>query len=51
VRLADEQVAALEKASAIELGFPHDMLARPLARSVVFGDITLEGLEGLEPAS
>jgi aryl-alcohol dehydrogenase-like predicted oxidoreductase len=48
VRLADEQVAALEKASAIELGFPHDLLARPLARSVVFGDITLEGLE---PAS
>jgi aryl-alcohol dehydrogenase-like predicted oxidoreductase len=48
VRLADEQVAALEKASAIELGFPHDLLARPLARSVVFGDITLEGHE---PAS
>jgi aryl-alcohol dehydrogenase-like predicted oxidoreductase len=48
VRLTDAQVDALEQASAIELGFPHDLLARPMARSVVFGDITLEGLE---PAS
>jgi aryl-alcohol dehydrogenase-like predicted oxidoreductase len=42
VRFTDAQVAALEKVSAIELGFPHDMLARPMTRSVVFGDIALE---------
>jgi aryl-alcohol dehydrogenase-like predicted oxidoreductase len=48
VRLTDEQVSALERVSAIELGFPHDLLARPMARSVVFGDISLEELE---PAS
>jgi aryl-alcohol dehydrogenase-like predicted oxidoreductase len=42
VRFTDTQVAVLEQASAIELGFPHDMLARPMTRAVMFGDIALE---------
>jgi aryl-alcohol dehydrogenase-like predicted oxidoreductase len=42
VRFTDAQVAALEEASAVELGFPHDMLARPMTRRVVFGDVKLE---------
>jgi hypothetical protein len=32
---------ALEEASAIELGFPHDFLARPMTRSVMFGDVKI----------
>ena len=42
VELSDSQVAALEKVSAIELGFPHDFLARPMTRSVTMGGVTLE---------
>lgn len=34
--------ARLEEASAIELGFPHDFLQRPLTRSVMFGNVKLE---------
>jgi aryl-alcohol dehydrogenase-like predicted oxidoreductase len=37
--LTEEQRARLEAVSAIELGFPHDFLARPLTRSVMFGGI------------
>nr|WP_225953657.1 aldo/keto reductase [Kibdelosporangium phytohabitans] len=37
-----DHVAALEKASAIELGFPHDFVDLPLPRSVVFGDLTVQ---------
>jgi aryl-alcohol dehydrogenase-like predicted oxidoreductase len=52
VRFTAEQAAALEQASAIELGFPHDLLARPMTRSVVFGDITLEkSQQKSQPAS
>ncbi|WP_194837475.1 aldo/keto reductase [Nocardia sp. XZ_19_369] len=36
------QLARLEQASAIELGFPHDMLARPMTRGVVSGDLKIE---------
>ncbi|CAM4280895.1 aldo/keto reductase [Nocardia ninae] len=36
------QLARLERASAIELGFPHDMLARPMTRGVVSGDLKIE---------
>jgi aryl-alcohol dehydrogenase-like predicted oxidoreductase len=36
VALSEEQRSRLEAASAIELGFPHDFLARPLTRSVMF---------------
>jgi aryl-alcohol dehydrogenase-like predicted oxidoreductase len=48
VRFTDAQAAALEDASAVELGFPHDLLTRPMTRSVVFGDVTIEGVR---PAS
>ncbi len=41
VRLTPEQVARLDAASAVELGFPHDFLAMPMTRNVMFGDIQL----------
>ncbi|XXX73211.1 aldo/keto reductase [Sorangium sp. So ce134] len=41
VRLTDGQRARLDQASAVELGFPHDFLARPLTRSVVSGDVKI----------
>ncbi|KYF90851.1 aldo/keto reductase [Sorangium cellulosum] len=41
VRLTDDQRARLDRASAVELGFPHDFLARPLTRSVVSGDVKI----------
>ncbi|WP_437730778.1 aldo/keto reductase [Sorangium sp. So ce1335] len=41
VRLTDGQRARLERASAVELGFPHDFLARPMTRSVMFGDVKI----------
>jgi aryl-alcohol dehydrogenase-like predicted oxidoreductase len=41
VRLTDEQRARLDKSSAIELGFPHEFLARPLTRNVMFGDVKI----------
>ncbi|GAA5073030.1 aldo/keto reductase [Nocardia iowensis] len=36
------QLARLAQVSAIELGFPHDMLARPMTRGVVSGDLKIE---------
>ncbi|MFF3226298.1 aldo/keto reductase [Nocardia suismassiliense] len=42
VEFDPEQLARLEQASAIELGFPHDMLARPMTRGVVSGDLKIE---------
>lgn len=42
VSLNDHQRDALEKASAIDLGFPHDLLNRPRTRGHVFGDTRLE---------
>jgi aryl-alcohol dehydrogenase-like predicted oxidoreductase len=44
VAFSDAQRAQLDAASAIELGFPHDFLQRPLTRSVVFGGVTIEGV-------
>jgi aryl-alcohol dehydrogenase-like predicted oxidoreductase len=41
VVLTDAQRARLEEASAIDLGFPHEFLDRPLTRSVVFGQVTI----------
>ncbi|MFD0326426.1 hypothetical protein [Lysobacter gummosus] len=35
---SDEQRARLDRASAIEPGFPHDFMAMPLVHSVVFGE-------------
>jgi aryl-alcohol dehydrogenase-like predicted oxidoreductase len=42
VRIPDDALASLAEASAIELGFPHEFLARPMTRNVMFGDIKLE---------
>lgn len=41
VRFTDEQRARLEAASAIELGFPHDFLARPMTRNVMLGGVEI----------
>jgi aryl-alcohol dehydrogenase-like predicted oxidoreductase len=42
LELPAEQVADLERATAIELGFPHDFLALPLTRDVIFGDARID---------
>jgi aryl-alcohol dehydrogenase-like predicted oxidoreductase len=42
VSFTDGDLAALEKVSGIELGFPHDFLDRPMTRNVMFGDIRFE---------
>jgi hypothetical protein len=42
VRIPDGALASLEEASAIQLGFPHEFLARPTTRNNIFGDIKLE---------
>ena len=42
VTFTNEQRAALEKASAIALGFPHDLLNRPRTRRHVFDGTRLE---------
>jgi aryl-alcohol dehydrogenase-like predicted oxidoreductase len=42
VRIPDDALARLDEASAIELGFPHEFLARPTTRNNIFGDIKLE---------
>jgi hypothetical protein len=39
---SDAAMADLETASAIELGFPHDFLERPMTRNMVFGDLRIE---------
>ncbi|MBB3657193.1 aryl-alcohol dehydrogenase-like predicted oxidoreductase [Rhizobium sp. BK650] len=42
VVLSNEHRARLAEASAIVLGFPHDFLAKPLTRGVMFGEVTIE---------
>jgi aryl-alcohol dehydrogenase-like predicted oxidoreductase len=42
VRIPDDALASLEEVSAIQLGFPHEFLARPTTRNNIFGDIKLE---------
>jgi aryl-alcohol dehydrogenase-like predicted oxidoreductase len=42
VVLSDEHRTRLAEASAIILGFPHDFLAKPLTRGVMFGEVTIE---------
>ncbi|RZQ63263.1 aldo/keto reductase [Amycolatopsis suaedae] len=44
VRFTDGQLADLEKASAVELGFPHEFLRKPMPRSVIFGDAKIAGV-------
>jgi aryl-alcohol dehydrogenase-like predicted oxidoreductase len=41
VSFDDEQRARLDAASAVELGFPHEFLTRPMPRKVIFGDVTI----------
>ncbi|WP_040789565.1 aldo/keto reductase [Nocardia paucivorans] len=43
VEFAEEQLARLDAASAVDLGFPHEFLRRPMSRQVVFGDLKIEG--------
>ena len=43
VIFSDDQRQRLDAVSAIELGFPHAMLTRPLTRAVMFGDLKIEG--------
>jgi aryl-alcohol dehydrogenase-like predicted oxidoreductase len=42
VRFTEGNIADLEKASAIDLGFPHEFLTRPMPRRVIFGDTRIE---------
>jgi aryl-alcohol dehydrogenase-like predicted oxidoreductase len=42
VQLSEEQVARLDQASHVELGFPHDFLARPMTRTVIYGDLRIQ---------
>jgi len=42
VMLDEGQIARLNAASAIEPGFPHDFLAMPLTRGVVYGEAKLD---------
>jgi hypothetical protein len=41
VVLGEAEAVRLAQASAVELGFPHDFLARPLTRNVMFGGVKL----------
>jgi diketogulonate reductase-like aldo/keto reductase len=41
VTLTGDQRARLDQASTVSLGFPHEFLARPLTRSVMFGDVRI----------
>jgi aryl-alcohol dehydrogenase-like predicted oxidoreductase len=41
VCFTDAQRARLDAATAIELGFPHDFLARPMPRAVIFGGLEI----------
>ncbi|WP_431908993.1 aldo/keto reductase [Nonomuraea jabiensis] len=42
VRFSDGQLAALEEASRVDLGFPHEFLARPMPRQVMLGGVKLD---------
>ncbi|MGP3915274.1 aldo/keto reductase [Nonomuraea sp. 10N515B] len=42
VRFTESQLAALEEASRVALGFPHDFLASPMPRQVVFGGAEID---------
>lgn len=42
IEFTDDQLARLDQVSAIELGFPHDFLARPMTRGSAFGQVTIE---------
>jgi aryl-alcohol dehydrogenase-like predicted oxidoreductase len=39
LKLSAEEVRALDEASQIELGFPHDLFDKPMVKSLVFGGV------------
>ena len=39
--MSDDQLATLDEVSAVELGFPHDFLARPMTQTVITGGVTV----------
>jgi aryl-alcohol dehydrogenase-like predicted oxidoreductase len=39
IRLSVEQIRALDAASQIELGFPHDFLEKPMVKAFTFGGV------------
>ena len=39
LRFTPDQVSRLDKASAVDHGFPHEFLARPMTQNVMFGDV------------
>ncbi|WP_028936909.1 aldo/keto reductase [Pseudonocardia spinosispora] len=41
VEFTDDQLAVLDAASAVELGFPHDFLTKPMTRDVIFGGVSI----------
>jgi aryl-alcohol dehydrogenase-like predicted oxidoreductase len=41
IALTEGQRTRLDEASAVELGFPHEFLNRPMPRKVIFGDVTI----------
>jgi aryl-alcohol dehydrogenase-like predicted oxidoreductase len=41
VGFSDAQLAALDEVSAVAMGFPHEFLARPMTRTVLFGGATI----------
>ncbi|GAA4210825.1 aldo/keto reductase [Actinocatenispora rupis] len=42
VTFTADQLAALDAASAVDLGFPHEFLNRPMTRSVIHGTVTVD---------
>ncbi|GAA3658214.1 aldo/keto reductase [Nonomuraea antimicrobica] len=42
VRLDAEHLTALDEASRVDLGFPHEFLRRPMSRGVIMGGVTIE---------
>lgn len=42
VTFTADQLAALDAASAVDLGFPHEFLNRPMTRSVIHGTATVD---------
>lgn len=42
VSFTEDQLAVLDEVSRIEPGYPHDFLARPMTRSVMFGGVDID---------
>ncbi|GAA2997661.1 aldo/keto reductase [Streptosporangium longisporum] len=46
VTFTEDELAALDRVSAVEPGFPHDFLNRPMTRQVMSGGVTIEPRRG-----